>query len=78
MRISVVLPAPFGPNKPKIQPSGMLSEIWSTAKVLSYCFTTWLMLKRGVLIWVVGVIIFFVKGLNIWGFGVSVLPQWFG
>src|SRR5260370_42001732 len=31
MRISVVLPAPFGPSSPKISPSSTLKRTWSTA-----------------------------------------------
>ena len=33
MRIVVVLPAPFGPRKPRTSPFSTVNETWSTASV---------------------------------------------
>ena len=38
MRIVVVLPAPFGPRKPRISPFSTLNEMASTAVVRPYLF----------------------------------------
>ena len=38
IRIVVVLPAPFGPRKPRISPLFTVNEIWSTAVTEPYAF----------------------------------------
>src|SRR5207249_5619125 len=39
-RKQVVLPAPFGPNKPNTSPSLISSETWSRARTRGYCLTS--------------------------------------
>ena len=47
IRMKVVLPAPFGPNKPKMEPSGTETLIFSIATCPAYALLTFSARKIG-------------------------------